>query len=47
MDNKSVLNAGQYDDNVRKVMPFYDERCSHIITALTKSIDIIRNAVVF
>lgn len=25
MDNKSAFNVSQYDDNVRKVIPFYDE----------------------
>lgn len=25
MDNKSAFNVNQYDDNVRKVIPFYDE----------------------
>ena len=25
MDNKSAFNAGQYDENVRKVIPLYDE----------------------
>ena len=25
MDNKSAFSVNQYDDNVRKVIPFYDE----------------------
>lgn len=25
MDNKSAFNVSQYDDNVRKVIPFYNE----------------------
>ncbi|MDE5583940.1 MAG: methyltransferase domain-containing protein [Ruminococcus sp.] len=30
MDNKSAFNVSQYDDNVRKVIPFYDEIYSQI-----------------
>lgn len=31
MDNKSAFNVDQYDDNVRKVIPFYDEIYNQII----------------
>ena len=25
MDNRSVFNVNQYDENIRKVIPYYDE----------------------
>lgn len=34
MDNKSAFNVSQYDDNVRKVIPFYDEIYNQIFDIL-------------
>ncbi|MDE6036247.1 MAG: methyltransferase domain-containing protein [Ruminococcus sp.] len=34
MDNKSAFNVSQYDDNVRKVIPFYDEIYNQIFDVI-------------
>ena len=35
MDNKSAFNVDQYDDNVRKVIPFYDEIYNQIFSVIS------------
>ncbi|MGN0597144.1 MAG: hypothetical protein ACI4J1_07435 [Ruminiclostridium sp.] len=34
MDNKTSFNANQYDQNVRKVIPFYDEIHNQIFSLI-------------
>lgn len=34
MDNKSAFNVNQYDENVRKVIPFYDEIYQQIFSLI-------------
>ena len=34
MDNKSAFNVNKYDENVRKVIPFYDEIYGQIFSLI-------------
>lgn len=34
MDNKSAFNVNQYDENVRKVIPFYDEFYNQVFSVI-------------
>lgn len=34
MDNQSAFNVSQYDENIRKVIPFYDEIYQQIFSLI-------------